>query len=609
MRSYKMDGTMTLPDMTRRTFLGTAASLAVSHRGQAAPARTRLKELAYSQVKLTGGPLGAQYERMHAAYLRLDEDRVLKVYRQRAGMPAPGADMGGWYDAAGFVPGHLIGQFISGLSRIYATTGDRLAADKARRLVEGYAATFEKDGNPFASPKASTTWPCYILDKYEIGLLDAATLAGVEQAKALLPRVIDGAIRFIPDHTYDRTPDSPKQAPYDEPYILPENLFKTHELTGDPRFHAMAKKYLLDEEFFHPLAEGRNILPGKHGYSHVIALSSGAKAYEVLGDARYLRAIQNAWDMLEQTQEYASGAWAPKEAFVHPHSGELASSLETTHEHFETPCGYYAHSKLARYLLGLTGEARYGDGLERVLLNTILGAIDPTDDGEYFYYSDYHDHAKKGFYQRKWPCCAGTLVQSVADYPIDLYFAEGPGIAVNLYASSEVRWKAGNVPVKLTQRTAYPEGETVELTVDPQTPAEFAVALRIPGWLESAARISVNGKAADVKAERGTFARISRKWKRGDTIALTLPFSFRTVAIDDRNPDVVAVMRGPVMMSVMEPPAALAATGAALTGMQPVAGNPLHFECDAQSGKVRLKPFYQVTNEVYSTYFKRLREA
>ncbi|MBS1214932.1 MAG: hypothetical protein H6R26_3549, partial [Proteobacteria bacterium] len=110
-------------------------------------------------------------------------------------------------------------------------------------------------------------------------------------------------------------------------------------------------------------------------------LSSGAKAYEVLGDEKYLRAIRNAWDMIEQTQQYASGAWAPKEAFVKPHSGELAASLTTTRDHFETPCCFYAHAKLARYLMGFTGDAQYGDGLERVLLNTILGALDPDDDG------------------------------------------------------------------------------------------------------------------------------------------------------------------------------------------------------------------------------------
>jgi len=393
-RSYSGDG-IEVRAITRRAFLG-SAGLAVLPHARAA-ARDRLKELDYSQVKLYGGPLCDQYRHIQASYLRLDEDRILKVYRQKAGMPAPGADMGGWYDADGFVPGHLIGQFISGLARIYATTGDARCSSKARRLVEGYAATFAADRNPYASTKASTTWPCYILDKYEIGLLDAAKLAGIAQAKTLLREVIAGAIPFLPDHTYDRTPDSPKQAPYDEPYILPENLFKTYELTGDSKFLAMAKTYLLNREFFNPLSKGLNILPGKHGYSHVIALSSGAKAYQLLGDVKYLKAIQNAWDMLEETQQYASGAWAPKETFVVPDSGELGESIETTHDHFETPCGYYAHSKLARYLLAITGDARYGDGLERVLYNTILGAIDPDDDGGYFYYSDYHEQARKGF--------------------------------------------------------------------------------------------------------------------------------------------------------------------------------------------------------------------
>ena len=131
--------------------------------------------------------------------------------------------------------------------------------------------------------------------------------------------MIRGAIGHIPDHTYDRTPDSPKQAPYDEPYILPENLFHSYELTGDRQWLAMAKLYLLNKEYFDPLAQGRNLLPGKHAYSHVIALSSAAKAYEVLGDEKYLSAIRNAWDMLEETQQFASGGWGPKEAFVPPH--------------------------------------------------------------------------------------------------------------------------------------------------------------------------------------------------------------------------------------------------------------------------------------------------
>jgi DUF1680 family protein len=587
--------------LSRRSFLGGAAGLAAAAATVRPEDRLKLREFAYSQVTLTEGPLAAMYERTRAHFLKLDEDRLLKVYRQRVGMPAPGRDMGGWYDAEGFVPGHLLGQFISGLSRMHANNLDPESAAKARRLVLGYAATFEKDSNPFASPKAIATWACYVLDKYEIGLLDAATLAGIEEARALLPKVIQGGLRFIPDHTFDRV--GVRQPPYDEPYVLPENLFKTYALTGDSRHLDLAKLYLLDRGFFDPLANGENVLPGKHGYSHVIALSSAAKAYEVLGEEKYLRAIRNGWDMIEQTQQYASGAWAADEMFVRPRSGELAATLAKTRNHFETPCCFYAHAKLARYLTSFTGDAKYGDGLERVLFNTILGALDPDDDGGYFYYSDYQSHARKGYYKSKWPCCAGTLLQSVADFPLNLYFHDSRGIYLNLYAGSELRWKANGVPVRLQQKTAYPESEQIEIRLDPESPVEFAVRLRIPGWLQQPAEIAVNGKPAQVKAERSTFAALTRRWRSGDTITLRLPFSSRAIAIEERAPDLVAAMRGPVMLVSVDPPEELAASPRSLSVMQP-AGAPLEFDCEAAAGKVRMRPFYRVQREPYSTYVR-----
>jgi DUF1680 family protein len=322
----------------------------------------------------------------------------------------------------------------------------------------------------------------------------------------------------------------------------------------------------------------------------------------MLGDPKYLRAIQNAWDMLEQTQEYASGAWAPRETFVQPHQGELAASLTSTHDHFETPCGYYAHSKLARYLLGFTADARYGDGLERILLNTILGAKDPDGQGNFFYYSDYHAQTKKGYYHRKWPCCAGTLVQSVADYPIDLYLWSDRSLYVNLFAGSVVRWTVKGVSVEITQHTGYPEDEVVELRIVPEARVDFAVRVRVPGWLERPMQVFVNDRPVSVKAEPGTFAAIRREWRANDTIHLRLPFSFRTVPIDDRNPRIVAVMRGPVMLTAVNPPAGLSATAASLNNMKSVPANPLEFECATTSGPVRFKPFYQVREETYSTY-------
>jgi len=65
----------------------------------------------YGAVELLGGPLKRQFEENHAFFLNLSEDRMLKIYRQRAGLPAPGEDMGGWYDD--FCPGAHFGQYVS----------------------------------------------------------------------------------------------------------------------------------------------------------------------------------------------------------------------------------------------------------------------------------------------------------------------------------------------------------------------------------------------------------------------------------------------------------------------------------------------------------------
>src|SRR5208282_6307818 len=81
----------------------------------------------------------------------LDDDRLLKVFRQVAGLPAPGEDMGGWYDLTGFslerndfhgfIAGHSFGQYLSGLARAYAVTGDKPTQEKVQRLVKGFGAT------------------------------------------------------------------------------------------------------------------------------------------------------------------------------------------------------------------------------------------------------------------------------------------------------------------------------------------------------------------------------------------------------------------------------------------------------------------------------------
>src|SRR5580692_8718858 len=65
----------------------------------------QLSTFGYSQVQLLDGPFRRQFDQNHDLFLNLNEDALLKPFRQRSGMPAPGPDMGGWYDnAADFSP-------------------------------------------------------------------------------------------------------------------------------------------------------------------------------------------------------------------------------------------------------------------------------------------------------------------------------------------------------------------------------------------------------------------------------------------------------------------------------------------------------------------------
>src|SRR3546814_2458686 len=99
-------------------------------------------------------------------------DLLLKVFRQNAGLPAPGPDMGGWYDADGFVPGLAFGQYISGIARFAATTNNAAAHAKVAALVDGFGEAIVKAKNPYAGKNAQAQWAAYVMDKYVVALVD-----------------------------------------------------------------------------------------------------------------------------------------------------------------------------------------------------------------------------------------------------------------------------------------------------------------------------------------------------------------------------------------------------------------------------------------------------
>ena len=590
----------------RRTVLGGMIAVAGWRPGRSpagpvppAPA-VPLAELPYGQVQLRAGPLQTQARENHGLVLGLDEDSLLMPYRLRAGRPAPGRELGGWYDTDGFAPGSQLGQWMSALSRFHAISGDAATRAKVGRLVQAYAATIDPQGSFYRHNR----FPCYTYDKLVGGLLDAARLCRDEAALPTLARATQAALPHLPPHAMPRNEgkhfDEFGQYSWDESYTLPENQFLAWQGTGERRHLELGRRLLYDQ-FFSALARGDNALPGKHAYSHVNALSSAAQAYLTLGDPMYLAAALHGFDMIT-AQSFATGGWGPDEHFIEPGSGALGDSLDRQTDSFETPCGAYAHFKLTRYLLRITRDPRYGDSMERVLYNTVLGALPIRPDGHAFYYSDYSPRARKGFHPHRWPCCSGTLPMIAADYAISACLTDPDGLFVNLYVPAVVDWVQHGAACRLSIETDYPYDERVNLTLEMTGPLVFTLHLRIPAWT-TGARVSINGRREPAPLDAGRFASLRRDWRSGDRIELELPLTRSLESVDARHPQVAALRAGPlILMRIVDDNGAPAIERRRLLAAVRDPDGARAWRAESMAGPIRLKAFPDIDAENYSVY-------
>jgi DUF1680 family protein len=566
---------------------------------------------AYSNVQLLDGPLRAQFDQNHKLLLGMNEDGLLKPFRQREGMNAPGPDLGGWYDNSddfnektnfhGFIAGHSFGQYLSGMARAYAVTGSKPTQDKVHRLVRAFAETVEPSGKFYVDYRL----PGYTFDKTCCGLIDAHEFAADPMALGVLKRATDAVLPHLPDRVLNRAelearPHKSIAYTWDETYTLPENLFLAYHRSGEQRYRKLGERFIY-HEYYDALGENQNALPGKHAYSHVNTLSSAMQAYLVLGDEKYLRAAANGLRMVQE-QSYATGGWGPNEAFIEPGKGLLAASLRATHSSFETPCGAYGHFKITRYLLRMTGDSRYADSMEQVLYNTVAGAKPILPDGTTFYYSDYNsDAAEKVYYKDEWPCCSGTFPQLTADYGISAYYPASDGIYVSLFLPSRVAWTQTGAQCTLTQHTNYPASNSTALCLELPRAEQFTIYLRVPAWADAKTRISVNGKRMEGDVVPGKFFPVARTWKSGDRVEFEIGMALRLQPVDAQNPQIVALVRGPLaLFAVGDLPAsfsreqllAASATGSSATD----------WIVQSDRGKVAFRPFAAIGHESYRLY-------
>lgn len=594
--------------LSRRTFvkagIGAAAATGLHRTAFASPADAPLKEVDYSQVTLTSPIHLAQRENTHSVLMGLSNDALLKPFRAMVGMPAPGDNLGGWYeykadynykkDDAGFAPSATFGQWVSALARVSASTGDQAAREKVLQLNQLYAKTiapafYEKN-----------RFPAYCFDKLVCGLMDSHRLLNDRDAFSILNHTTDVATPQLPGHAVDHDkpwrPDKDISWSWDESYTMPENLYLVYAMGAGRRYLDLAHQYLDDATYFTPLSRGENVLAGHHAYSYVNALCSAMQAYMVGGSRMHLDAARNGFDMVDQ-QSFATGGWGPDEQLRSPASDDVFASLTKTHHSFETPCGSYAHMKLTRYLLRVSRDGRYGDSMERVMYNTILGATPLEADGRAFYYSDYNLKATRVYSDHRWPCCSGTMPQVTADYGINSYLQSDGAVWVNLYIPSQLRWQQGSSQIELEQTGMYPLTDAVTLRVKASSPAPFTLHLRIPAWADNP-KLSINGSPASIVTSKG-FAPIQRTWKAGDTVELSLPAKLRLEPISPQHTETAALMHGPLVLF------ALTDAQPAITQRQALAArrtSSTEWTIDTATGPLKLVPFPNVEDATYTTY-------
>jgi uncharacterized protein len=622
-----MDSTIGNSDLTRREFVqisaGAAAIVASSKAWSStstSPTRdfehgSPLSEFGYGDVQFAPGPHQSQLEQTHSILMGLDEDGLFRPFRMAAGLAAPGLDLGGWHSWPVLFGPESFGHWMSALSRYYVITGDAQTRAKVERWLQLFSAALDSKGSLFKEHEKDA---CNVYNKLLCGLEDAYHFAGLPLALEALERMTTSAMPYLPERAHEQDESHETQ----ESYILPEYQFVAWQRGADSRHLQMARQYLF-EEFFVSLAQGDNVLPGRHAYSHVNSLCSAAKAYLVLGEERYLKAAVNGFTFVEE-QSWATGGWGPNEAFLpvpaadykDPDTGEqkhepalefLGDALARSPYHFETPCGSQAHFKLTRYLLRITKDPHYGDSMERLMYNTVLGALPINKFGAAFYHSNYHPHAHKEYFDgyghalpSEWHCCSGTLPQVAADYHISTYFKDAEGVFVNLYIPSTLRWRQHDADISLVQSGQYPLADEVAFEITTSQPAHFSVRLRIPAW-SRAPSIRVNGKLISEPVRSGTFASIHRRWHSGDRIELILPRELELKPVDPQHPDMVALLSGPLVLFAISDDTPKVTRAQLLTARQQGNGNA-EWHADSVGGPLRFKPFWVIKDETYFTY-------
>jgi DUF1680 family protein len=327
-----------------------------------------------------------------------------------------------------------------------------------------------------------------------------------------------------------------------------------------------------------------------------------ADVYAETGDETLLSALNAIWNDLVSHKIYVTGATGALNTGTSPSTygkgvtqellakGDKAitgakkeSSSDAVHfvsqaygREFELPnltsynesCATIGSALWQWRMLQITGDAKYADLLENTLINGIFSAL--SVDGTRFFYANALKRSGNLPFPMRYPperqqyfrsyCCPPNIARTIAETHCYAYCVTEGAVWPVLYGANE--W-TGALPngtqVKLKQKTDYPWGGDIQITVEPNAPAEFSVMLRIPAWARGASVVvRAGGKTQFQQAnlQPSQYFPLRRKWSSGDTAHLSLPMNVRLVEahkLVEETRGQIAVLRGPVVYCLESP--------------------------------------------------------
>jgi DUF1680 family protein len=603
-------------------FTGLAAA-ALSAQGDE-PVTLKAQRFPLKDVRLLDGPFKRGQDLAIEYLMALEPDRLLANFRKQAGLEPKAPHYGGWESQG--VSGHCGGHYISACALAYVSSGDPRMLERVNYMVDEVALCQEAHGNGYvaAIPNGKQIYadiaegkirssgfglnggwvPNYTLHKLFAGLRDAYRLCGNEKALQVAKKLADW-FEGIHDNLTDEQMQKIMIAEYGG---MNETLSDLYADTGDERYLKLSRRFH-DTAILDPLAQGKDILPGKHANTQIPKLVGLAARYELTGSASDQAAAEFFWDRVVNHHSYVTGGHCDREHFGEPDRLNDRLSPGTT----ET-CNVYNMLKLTRHLFSWTADPAVADFYERALLNHMRATQHP--DGRIIYnLSLMPGHHKE--YQTKFnsfTCCVGTGMENHVKYGEGVYFHDADGIWVNLFIASEVKWKDNGVTLR--QQTAWPDSDTSEFVVTNTPPSEWTLRLRHPHWATEGIQISVNGEDVLVDTEPSSYAELRRTWKSGDRVEMTCPMPLRTESMPD-NEKRIAIFHGPTLLAAdlgpvddpraNEPfyvPLLLTDDRPVKQWIRPLEQTPGSFET-VKTGKPRdvvLTPFHRLHDRRYTVY-------